>query len=134
MTLNSRNEFSMKTLSVVAPNGIRIANGEKTLEIRKWRPEGPLSDLLIVENQRPLIGSLTEEIGNAVCIVDVVGYHDWERTELQLACGSYWEPGWIAWELANVRHITPFSAMAKKRIYETRMDAQQDDTGRLRRP
>lgn len=39
-------------LSVVAPNGIRIAQRIKTLEVRSWVPaQLPLKDLFIVENQ-----------------------------------------------------------------------------------
>jgi len=29
----------MKALSIVKPNGTRIAQGEKTLEIRRWHPD-----------------------------------------------------------------------------------------------
>lgn len=110
----------MKALSIVAPNGSRIANGKKTLEVRKWQPETPIADLLIVENQHFLNNELTEEPGIAICIVDIVGYHNWREEELLDACGTYWEPGWIAWEIANVRPIHPFTTLAKKRIYKTR--------------
>ncbi len=38
-------------LSVVAPAGDRIRTGQKTLEIRQWKPDGlPLRDLVIVQN------------------------------------------------------------------------------------
>jgi hypothetical protein len=40
-----------QALSIVAPNGGRIAQGLKTLEIRSWQPEYlPLKNLVIVEN------------------------------------------------------------------------------------
>ncbi|CDG76858.1 ASCH domain-containing protein [Acinetobacter nosocomialis] len=43
-------------LSVVAPNGIYIAQGVKTLEVRSWVPtELPLKDLLIVKNKNFLM-------------------------------------------------------------------------------
>lgn len=43
-------------LSVVAPNGTRIAQGVKTLEVRSCvTTELPLKDLLIVENPNFLI-------------------------------------------------------------------------------
>ena len=36
-------------LSIVAPNGTRIAQGRKTLEVRAWQPEQlPLKDIVIV--------------------------------------------------------------------------------------
>ncbi|MFW1875291.1 ASCH domain-containing protein, partial [Acinetobacter baumannii] len=39
-------------LSVVAPNGTRIAQGINTLEVRYWvAAQLPLNDLLIVVNQ-----------------------------------------------------------------------------------
>lgn len=118
------NYLSMQTLSIVTPNGIRIANGQKTLEIRRWKPIKPIMDLLIIENQLHLNNTLTEEPGIAVCIVDVINFHDWVESELKEACGKYWEPGWIAWELTNVRKITPFPALAKRNIYETIIDAR----------
>jgi len=109
----------MKTLSIVAPNGSRIASGEKTLEVRRWKPKEPIRDLLIVENERVLGQDLQEEMGVAVCMVDVVGYHNWEASEIEAACARYWEEGWIAWELTNVRKIDPFPAVAKLKLYDT---------------
>lgn len=42
---------NIKALSIVRPSGSRIASGEKTLEVRRWRPNlAPCEDLLIVEN------------------------------------------------------------------------------------
>jgi len=29
----------VKALSIVSPNGMRIATGEKTLEVRRWSPD-----------------------------------------------------------------------------------------------
>lgn len=115
--------MEIQTLSIVAPNGIRIANGQKTLEIRKWKPSNPIIDLLIVENQHHLDDALADEPGTAVCIVDVINFHDWVESELEEACGEYWEPGWIAWELSNVRKIKPFPALARRRIYKTVLDS-----------
>ena len=115
----------MKTLSIVSPNGSRIASGQKSLEIRRWIPDTPLTDLLIVENRHFLTNQLEEESGIAVCIVDVLGHHDWQETELQAACGTYWEAGWIAWEISNVRPIQQFITRAKRRIYNTQIDANK---------
>ncbi len=43
-------------LSIVTPNGTRIAKGIKTLEVRSWVPtQLPVKDLLIVENQNFLV-------------------------------------------------------------------------------
>lgn len=52
-------------LSVVAPNGTRIAQGIKILEVRSWVPaQLPLKDLFIVENQNFLINDGDEEEGS----------------------------------------------------------------------
>lgn len=54
-------------LSIVAPNGTRIAEGIKTLEVRSWVPKKlPIKDLLIVENQKFLVKDTDEEEGVAV--------------------------------------------------------------------
>ncbi|CAI3135929.1 hypothetical protein MWMV18_MWMV18_00979 [Acinetobacter calcoaceticus] len=54
-------------LSIVAPNGTRIAEGIKTLEVRSWvTTKLPIKDLLIVENQNYLVKDTDEEQGVAV--------------------------------------------------------------------
>lgn len=54
-------------LSIVAPNGTRIAEGIKILEVRSWVPTKlPIKDLLIVENQKFLVKDTDEEEGVAV--------------------------------------------------------------------
>lgn len=54
-------------LSIVTPNGTRIAEGIKTLEVRSWVPTKlPIKDLLIVENQKFLVKDTDEEEGVAV--------------------------------------------------------------------
>lgn len=41
----------MKALSIVLPNGTRIARGFKTIEVRSWKPTIDFeNDFLIVEN------------------------------------------------------------------------------------
>lgn len=60
-------------LSIVAPNGTRIAQGRKTLEVRAWQPEQlPLKDVVIVENQNYLTQDGDEEPGLAVAIADIL--------------------------------------------------------------
>lgn len=45
----------MKCLSIVYPNGTKIAKGKKTIEVRSWMPSIESGeDLLIVENQKYL--------------------------------------------------------------------------------
>lgn len=110
-------------LSIVAPSGTKIARGEKTLEVRRWTPgELPLRDLLIIENDHYLRqpGDIDPN-GRAVALVDVVEVFDWGRDQIAAACASYWEEGWMAWRLENVRpvhHDGPL--IAARKIYEIR--------------
>jgi orotate phosphoribosyltransferase len=106
MTQNFPKTFT--ALSVVAPAGERIRAGEKRLEIRRWKPDTlPLRDLLIVQNRHRLSSrGLTEDPdGVALALVDVVGVHPWREDEIASSCATVWEPGWLAWELANVRPL-----------------------------
>lgn len=99
---------SYAALSVVEPAGERIRSGKKTLEIRQWSPESiPLRDLVIVQNKIRLSSNgVTEDPhGEAVAIVDVESVEEWKENEIYEACASYWEPGWKAWRLSNVRPL-----------------------------
>jgi hypothetical protein len=113
-------------LSVVAPAGERIRDGAKRLEIRRWKPDTlPLRDLLIVQNRHRLSESGPQEdpAGVALALVDVVGVHPWREDELAASCASYWEAGWLAWELANVRPLDPvYPVPARRRLYVVALD------------
>ena len=115
-----------KALSVVCPAGFQIANGEKTIETRRWEPDVlPLRDLLIIENEDRLSsGDMpADRNGRAVAIVDVIEVKKWARDELNAACASYWEDGWLGWKLANVRKIRSGCVVpAKLRIYEVELE------------
>jgi len=108
-------------LSIVSPGGKRILEGKKTLEIRKWKPDVlPLNDLVIVQNENRLSSSGVSEDPNglAIAVVDIMKVRDWKEDDLEASCGNYWEDGWLAWEIGNVRPL-PFSypVPAKLRIY-----------------
>ncbi|QNX61035.1 ASCH domain-containing protein [Acinetobacter seifertii] len=111
-------------LSVVAPNGTRIAQGVKTLEVRSWVPtELPLKDLLIVENQNFLINDGDEEEGIAVALVDVDSIHAWQNDEIEPACATGWSEGYFAWVLSNVRPVKQqLKVQAKRKIYQLALD------------
>ncbi len=97
-----------KALSVVVPAGDNIRAGRKTLEIRNWEPEElPLRNLVIIQNHVRLSSSGIQDDadGEAVAIVDVEAVMDWQEEELEAACAGYWEPGWKAWRLSNVRPL-----------------------------
>ena len=111
----------MLALSIVAPNGSRIAAGRKTLEIRHWRPpQLPLRDLLIVENRIFLRGEdETDPDGIAVAVVDVEEVHAWLPSELDAACWSEWAPGLWAWRVSRVRPIHgAFRVAARRMLYD----------------
>lgn len=109
-------------LSIVAPGGERIRSGQKTIEVRKWKPKIlPLFDLVIVENSTYLSNSGVSQDpnGKAVALVDVLSISEWKQDELEDAYGSYWEEGWLGWKLSNIRPLTYENPVdAKLRIYE----------------
>ncbi|WP_339432591.1 MULTISPECIES: ASCH domain-containing protein [unclassified Pseudomonas] len=111
----------MKALSIVRPSGGRIASGEKTLEVRRWFPDlDPFEDLLIVENGRFLHNDGDEDDnGIAVAIVRVKAVRPFVLADMQAACASYFEDGWLAWELSDLRPVTHSVAIrAARGIYE----------------
>lgn len=114
-------ERTIKALSIVRPSGSRIASGEKILEVRRWHPDlDPSEDLLIVENGRFLHNDGDEDgDGIAVAIVRVKAVRPFIPADMQAACASYFEDGWLAWELADVRPVTrPVTIRAAQGIYE----------------
>lgn len=122
----------MKALSIVRPNGGRIASGQKTLEVRRWHPHlDPCEDLLIVENGRFLHTDGDEDEGNAVAIVRVKAVRPFEVADVPAACASSYSAGWLAWELSDVRPITRALAVTAARgIYEVHVP---DVDSRVRR-
>lgn len=113
-------------LSVVAPAGDRIRSGLKTLEIRSWRPNTlPLRDLLIVQNNVRLSrqGVTEDPRGRVVALVDIESVADWREDDLAASCAKYWEPGWLAWRITNLRPVHyPEDVPARLRIYDLSLD------------
>ena len=112
-------EQPYQALSIVAPAVQCILSGEKKTEIRSWAPpQLPLHDLVLVENTRYLRKDGEEDPdGFARAIVDITGVSPWTKEDA-IAQGSEWRPGYLAWELANIRKIDPpIAAPAKRRIY-----------------
>ncbi|WPD77406.1 hypothetical protein OGM23_08695 [Dickeya fangzhongdai] len=63
----------MKALSIVRPAGTQIANGLKTLEIRRWQPEIRAGEeILLVENEHFLTVDGQEDVGTAVTIITLM--------------------------------------------------------------
>ncbi|MFD2238247.1 ASCH domain-containing protein [Aureimonas populi] len=111
----------MKALSIVAPGGSRIASGDKTLEVRRWKPNLHADeDLLIVENRRFLRNDGEEDdAGIAVALVRVANVRPFVPDDMVAACGSSFEEGWLAWELVDVRPLSStFNVKAARGMYD----------------
>lgn len=112
--------MKIKAISIVAPGGTKIARGEKTLEIRRWKPDlRENEDLLIVENKKFLTQELeVDPDAMAVAIVTIGKVRAFIRDDMKAACASYYEDGWLAWEIENIRPIAhAFKARAERKIY-----------------
>lgn len=116
---------SLKALSIVAPSGLKIVRGLKTLEVRRWSPSlRPDEDLLIVENDLFLrADGEVDQDGRAVAIVRIASVRPFLHTDMAAACANYFEEGWLAWELTNIRQITYSKpVLAARGIYELSVD------------
>lgn len=110
----------MKCLSIVYPSGTKIANGEKTIEVRSWLPQiNSNEDLLIIENNKFLRVDGDTDIGKPVAIVRVKAVRKFLESDIPMACASRWEPGYYSWELYEVRPLQSKDLLlAAKGIYE----------------
>ena len=80
---------------------------------------------MIVENKNFLKDGLQEEQGIAIAIVDIESIHEWKQDEIKIACASYWEDGYFAWVITNVRPISvPIQVVAKRKIYHLMLDIE----------
>ncbi|MEO6798759.1 MAG: ASCH domain-containing protein [Rhodanobacter sp.] len=116
----------MLALSIVAPNGTRIATGRKTLEIRSWcPPRWPLRDLLIIENHVFLTDEgQADPHGVAVAVIDVDDVHAWQPSEQAAACAPEWRAGMWAWHVTNVRPVAAARIfVARRKLYEIEVEA-----------
>ena len=60
-----------------------------------------------MENERFLHNDGDEDDnGIAVAIVRVKAVRPFIRADMQAVCASYFEDGWLAWELSDVRPVT----------------------------
>ncbi len=110
----------MKALSVVRPSDTQIANGLKTLEIRRWYPEvGEGEEILLVENENYLKEAGQEDVGVAVAIITLGKIREFTPEDILQACASYYEAGWLAWEIRTIKKIdSPFSIRAARKFYD----------------
>lgn len=112
--------MQFNALSIVYPAATKIADGQKTLEIRSWKPPiVPLRDLVIVENHRRLDrdGDVDPD-GLAVALVDIEQVREWTPEDAQRD-GHTFVRGYYAWVIANVRPVTPPQrVLAARLIYQ----------------
>ena len=105
-------------LSIFAPAVQQIMGGSKRYEIRSWFPdELPLFNLALVENASYLKADGDEELGLLRAFVDVIAVSPWTQTVADQS-GAEWQPGYFAWQLANVRSLrAPIRSVARRRLY-----------------
>ncbi|RJT28910.1 ASCH domain-containing protein [Rahnella woolbedingensis] len=110
----------MKALSIVRPAGTQIANGLKTLEIRRWQPDVRTGEeILLVENEHFLTVDGQEEVGTAIAIITLGEIREFRQEDIPKACASYYEAGWLAWEIKTIKKIeNPFPTRAARKFYE----------------
>jgi hypothetical protein len=112
----------MKALSVLQPGGSRIASGEKTVEMRGWKPDLKHGeDLLIVESHQPLLeDSDTDLNGRIVAVVKVKAVRPFTTADMARACALVYEDGQFAWELTDIQAVRPpyGPVLAARKIYE----------------
>lgn len=109
----------MKALSVKSIHALRIAMGQKTMEIRSKRTHyrGPL---LICVSQREVKGLKVDDkaiLGQAICVVDVVGCRAMLPGDEADACHAF-IPGHFVWKLANLRSVVPFPVTGQLAMFD----------------
>lgn len=118
----------MLALSVVDPTGSRIRTGKKTIEVRDWQPDTlPIKNLLIVQNTVRLnsMDQPEDHDGKIVAMVDVTNIRPWVEDDVEASCANYFEDGWLAWELSNIRKIDyPKPVTARLRLYEVEINEE----------
>ena len=109
----------MKALSVHQPFASLIANGEKTIETRKW-PTSYRGDLLIVSTQRVYQPNPDLPLGKALCVVMLYDCVPSTFDHAEAACCRIYDGAW-SWLLEDIRPIEPFPVRGRQRIYEVEL-------------
>lgn len=123
----------IKALSIVSPNGSRIADGRKTIEVRSWLPDiNSGEELLIVENKNFLKNDEdSDPFGLAVATVQVSNTRPFVEADIAAACATRFADGYYSWELKNVRKLEhPFMVVAKRGLYEVDFHKPQENSYR----
>ncbi len=121
-----------KAISIVSPNGSKIATGEKMIEVRSWLPKIELGlDLLIVENNKYLKGDgEIDPDGTPVAIVKIKKVREYLESDIPAACASRWEPGYFSLELEDDSPIQQSSkVIAARGIYDVDLQIKNVNVG-----
>ncbi len=113
--------MKIKALSIVAPNGSRIASGHKTIEVRTWLPSiDENEDILLVENKKFLFADNDFDLnGVPIAIIKIERVSSFEPEDITEACATVWSKGYYSWHLKDIRPISyTYFVEAKKGIYE----------------
>ena len=102
----------MKAISVKQPWANLIAAGRKTIETRTWTTKYR-GQLLIVSSHSPRI----EPAGYALAVAEIVACRVMTGADEAAACCKVY-PNAYAWELADIRAITPFPVKGRLGLYE----------------
>lgn len=90
-----------KAISLKQPWASWVAEGEKTIETRKWNTHYR-GDLVICSSQKPA----TPPAGCALCVVELYDTRPMRKEDETGACCELY-PGAYAWLIRNVRKIDP---------------------------
>jgi hypothetical protein len=106
----------MKALSIKQPWANMIANGEKTIETRKW-PTKYRGQILIVSSKSPPI----KPAGFALAIARVVDCRPMTQADEAAACCPVYD-GAFSWLLEDIQKIEPFEVKGSLGIYEVSIE------------
>jgi len=119
----------MKAISLHQPWASLIAEGDKTIETRRWSTEYR-GELLIVSTKRPVVTSLPA--GMALAVVNVADCRPMTEADCQAACCEIY-PGAFAWMLTNIRKIKPFAVRGSQGFYEVDYEIKDEDVLKVTR-
>lgn len=104
----------MKAISLHQPWASCIADGQKTIETRKWQTHYR-GELLIVSTQKPKLEGFPT--GQALCTVTLYDCVPMEKKHCRQS-GCAYDPDLWAWMLRDIRAITPFPVKGYQGFYE----------------
>ncbi len=107
----------MKAISVKQPWANLIANGEKTIETRKWATPYR-GQILIVSSKTPKI----EPAGFALAVADIIDCRIMTKEDEVAACCQIYADAY-SWVLSNVRPIQPIQIKGSLGIYDVPVDS-----------